>query len=338
MQEQTNEKVFTDAAATAAVTIEGKGGMDVTNVTNIISPEATEDVIIKRPSFSKEALISSEYYEKMTEEIDKMNFIEVSRVLRELITEIANLKQAKEMLNNIEVMGLDSKTNKAVQEANVMADLGVNAEVESFKASYEEDLLKLELLSEKAETRVRFFDNVEKTTAYLTDTMLDIINQKIETSHALNKAENAPILIYYRTMRDVFTNRNQTDYFVTKISSMKENIARMKREIKNGKVSSDFFKKYVTDILVTEFSIDQLRVFEKFVDELFKNDDAVQYFLYTLANIYTNTKNFKKTGEHKWVEVLIMNVLDIIVGSYDLEGGAEAYSTNLLKIKTALGY
>lgn len=311
-------------------------GVDITNVENLIIPEATEDVVVKNPTFSKDALISSEYYMTLSTEIEKMNFIEVSRVLKELLTEISNLKQSKDMIEQLQKADV-SLMNKEIQEANIMKDLGIQKDFASFMDSYEEDLVKLELLSEKAELRVRFFDGVEKTTTFLNQQMLDIIDQKMKSAADIGKANNAPIVIYYRTMKDVFTHRTETDYFVKKISTMTANIARMKREIKKSWYENDNIQKFVVNSLTVEFSSEQLKKFEEYITELFGSEgDTNILFLYVLATIYNNTKTFKKTGEHKWVEVMIMNIIDMSVDVYDLEGGKEYYNTNLLKIKSAL--
>ena len=56
----------------------------------------------------------------------------------------------------------------------------------------------------------------------------------------------------------------------------------------------------------------------------------MQYALYL---IYKNEKEFKVLGKHKYIENIIMNVLDICVGLYDLEGGKEYFNEKLCEIR-----
>jgi hypothetical protein len=72
---------------------------------------------------------------------------------------------------------------------------------------------------------------------------------------------------------------------------------------------------------------------EHYLTGLFESEDLAFYFQYVLSLIYEREMTHNKYGSHKWVEVLFMNIVDIIVGTYDLEGGKEEYEKKLLELK-----
>ena len=52
--------------------------------------------------------------------------------------------------------------------------------------------------------------------------------------------------------------------------------------------------------------------------------------------MHSKEKQFGKYGNHKWVEVIIMNVIDILSDKYDLESGKEHYNEELLRLREAI--
>jgi len=311
--------------------------MDIVEAENTITPNATEDVTVSSQVTPNNAIVTEEYYNETVEAIKKMNYIEASRALRDLLAEIANFKQAKEMISQIETFA-SSGIEKTIQEANALSQLGKDGDIESFNASYDDTIERLESLVKLAEDNVRQYDGLEKTTTVLTNMMLEIIQSRLVSIQEKGFASNSQQSIYYRTVQDVFMHRSNCEYFVKKITSERVSLQRLQRETKKDPASKAKTQKFITSTLITIFDAEQLARVETYINELFKNDEVVFYFLYMLASIYNNVKVHKKTGEHKWVEVLIMNILDIQVGIYDLEGGAEEYANQLLTIYFTLRY
>ena len=106
----------------------------------------------------------------------------------------------------------------------------------------------------------------------------------------------------------------------------------LKKEKKNGRDGKNLTKaimQNVQSVFCNVFKLEQMRVFELHLKKLLggrcKDVQLVSFlYQYLLYIIYVNEKDRKK-GNHKWVEALIMNVLDIESGNYDLPKDKDTY-------------
>jgi len=296
---------------------------------------------IDNPAISKfKDFISDDEVEQICQSISEMNIIEATKTVNDMKNQKQMFEYYKSFAKSIKDVEL-SEFGKSIDQANFEKLTGMKKDIDEFLASYDDIVSRIDKIIECAENRVKEFDDIDKTTSYMNDAMLSIIDKKLNLVEKRNIAKNHPISIYYRTLKDIFTNRTKVDYILNKIPHIKPNLERIKREVKDkqrGPANLENAKVFITNTLQNGFKYEQVTAFTEYILKLYGNRDAAFYTMYALATIYSNAVRFKKTGEHKWVEVLIMNVLDIITGSYDLDGGKEVVNDSLLKIKEAIGY
>ena len=195
---------------------------------------------------------------------------------------------------------------------------------------------------EKTDERIKSFDSIKKTTSYLTNSMLEIIDKNFERITQIDSEKTKHLKKYYSTTRHIFANRTSVDFLLERISARNIEVRRLKASLKNDKRGDVLkaTKNRAAGIFGNCFNTTQLEMVEGYLSNLFgyvfNYDDITFYFLYVLSLIYEREKTHGKYGNHKWVEVLFMNIIDIRTDMYDLDGGAEYYNEQLLKLKDAL--
>jgi hypothetical protein len=306
-----------------------------------ISDSSPEPVITKEPAaLELNNIITDEAYQTLSDAIGKMNIIEINKAVKELETEIKNIESAKDFADSIKNGSLGELSQK-IAEANLASMSSLNKELTDFLASYDVAHERMVALSKLANEKLHSFDDVKKTTSYMTNSMLALIDEKMKIVESKKVDRNAPISRYYRVIHEVFANRTSVEYVLGRIPHVEVNIKRLKQSLRNKKEFDNIRRStgdFITKTFRTSFSPEQLSAFVSYMTTLYDNSDAAYFAMYALTSIYSRASQYKLTGEHKWIDVLIMNVLDIITDDYDLEGGKEAYDIELLKIKDALGY
>lgn len=310
---------------------------DVNELTENIKEDSRNDN--EESSLIKEdiSIISDEYFEKTCLEIDEMNFIEVKKLCQELKQQKNELENAKNTAES--VLEMKKNINKdSIADQIELADSEVKSgidDIESFLNSYDDTIDKLSRLIEKTEENIHKFDEVPKTTSYLSNAMIQILNKNIEKLNNSDLSNLKHVKIYYNEVLKIFNNRNSVEYIENAIEEKKISLRRLRKDIKSNKNIINSIQKNVTITFCQVFNVNQMTEFEKYILNLFDDSDIAFYFQYALYIIYNHEKQHGKYGKHKWVEVLIMNVLDISVGNYDLDGGVEYFNNQLLKLKDA---
>ena len=200
---------------------------------------------------------------------------------------------------------------------------------------------KLNVLIEKSEERIHTFDDIEKTSSYLNDSMVQVIDKKL-AGYAVLSTEDAEkakrSIIYYTEIRKIFKDRCNVDFLLERIGTKKIEVRRLKASLKKDKSGNVLAatQKKVVGLLSGSFKVNQLAAAEKYLTELFGSEDESFFFQYVLALIYEREKTHGKYGKHKWVEVLFMNIIDICTNMYNLEGGEDFYREQLLRLRDEL--
>jgi hypothetical protein len=274
-----------------------------------------------------------------------MNFIEIKKVNKEFKFQKDSLEKAKASVDQImemrkltdEAAETDTNLADAIMEANAETEAGTS-NIEAFLNSYDDTMHKLEILIERSDERIREFDEVEKTTSYLTNSMLEIIKKNMERLDKDESDRMKHLKIYYKEVYNIFSNRTSIDFLLEKMDTKTIELRRLKTSLKKDK-NGDVLKatqKKVTGFFTSVFNVKQLESVEKYLIDLFESEELAFYFQYVLSLIYEREKTHNKYGRHKWVEVVFLNIGDIIVENYDLEGGKDFYDTQLLKLKDKL--
>ena len=305
--------------------------------------EETKESVVTTDDFTLENnnIITDEYFEKTCEEIKSYNFIEIKKVNAEFKFQKDSIEKAKESVEQIMELKKQTresaKTNKDLAEAIMEADAEISSgtnNIEAFLESYDDTVRKLDLLIEKSEERIREFDDIEKTSSYLNTSMIEIIDKNIKRLES-NPDTNKHLLKYYEETKKIFSNRNDITFIADNIASKQIQVRRLKTSLKKDP-RKDVLKatqKKVNSLFTRSFKTEQLAAVEHYLKGLFEDEDLAFYFQYVLSLIYERELAHNKYGSHKWVEVLFMNIVDIIVGTYDLEGGKEDYEAKLLVLR-----
>ena len=291
--------------------------------------------------------------------IDSMNFVEVSRykldlehtkeefesakaLAESLIESRKQMEEAQEALegNDGAKASMDKYSNdlnSRIEEANAEVETGIS-DMKKYLENYPETMRRLNQIIEHAEEKIKEFDEVQKTTSYMTNCMVDILKKKLGELENLNVGNPKTLKIYYKETIRIFENRTDISYLLEKIPDTKIQVRRLKQALKKDRTESTLknTQKHVCEVLGSTFNPKQMLSFEEYLINLFNNDTDAFYFQYILYLIYKKEKETGKYGKHKWVEILIMNVCDIQVGLYDLPGGKEEYDKKLIALRDAM--
>ena len=316
-----------------------------TNMNNEIGVNTTNEQSFE---LTDNSVITDEYFEKVCNDMETMNFVEIVKMQKELTSEKEELKSAKTTVENIISMkktisesseyGGEDLTS-AIDEANAEFETGIS-DMQKFLDNFDDTMDKMDKLIAKADENIHKFDDVKKTTSFLTNAMVQIVDKNIAKMESTNNITKN-IRIYYKELKNIFSNRTSIDFVLSKIPDKKSYVRRLKNEMRKetGDQYVKSIQKNVTAVFCSVFSINQMQMFENYLKELFDIDgdtETVFYFQYVLYLIYNAERTTGKYGKHKWIEVLIMNVLDIVDGNYDLEGGKEYFDEQLLKLREAV--
>lgn len=324
--------------------VEETKGIDLSNIEENIDNASNEEEQLEISSEQKhtDAVITEEMYNDSIEKIQTLNFIEVSKYIRQISAEIESHKITKENAEGILKLQESLKESNELSTAIELADaetVFINDDVNKFLENYDDTVAKLNKIREAAEEKLHTYDDVKKTTSFITGEMLAIIDKNIERINSTvteeNESKTKRLLQYYTNIKNAYANRNDISWVIDKVDSQQIVMRRLKNSMKKDKTNATLSstQKNVTKAFCKVFNVNQLIEFEKYLRKLFNNDDAAFYTQYLLYLLYTSEKKYGKYGNHKHVEMLIMNVLEIISDNYDLEGGKEQIDSQLLKLR-----
>ena len=309
--------------------------------------EETQQTLTDQEDFVLEddATITDEYFEKTMLELEEMNFVEIKKVNKEFLFQKDSVEKAKVSVDQI--MELKRLTDEAAQTDNNLANAIMNADMEvstgveditKFLDSYDDTIDKLNKLIEKSEELIHKFDNVEKTTKFLTENMIQIIDKNLARVKDNDSNMTKHVRIYYTEIRNIFSNRDSVEFLLERIGTKKIEVRRLKASLKKDKSKNVLTatQKKVVGLFTGVFNANHMAVVEKYLTDLFGSEEQAFYFQYVLSLIYERERTHGKYGKHKWVEVLIMNIMDIAAENYDLDSGKEYYDEQLLKLRDEL--
>lgn len=278
--------------------------------------------------------ISNEYFEIVCEQISNMNFIEARKMLKELKDTKQQLEDAKstadaiysaydEMQNAVEASEASELSDSdKINVANVEVNNDIS-DLKKFIANFDDTMSKIDQLVEKADQKVHEFDHIEKTTSYLTQCALELIDRNQKNLHE-DMVDYKRLSIYYKELRSIFEHRTDINFILEKIPSTRILLRRAIQSLKKNKNFAKNFKKTILKTFGRVFTVKDMNTFENYLLERYDSPDTF-YMIYTLYLIYTQEIRFNKYGKHKWIEIFIMNTIDLSKGTFDLEEGKDAY-------------
>ncbi len=251
-----------------------------------------------------------------------LNFIELSRLQSNVEKELENLVGAMNLLKSLESMKNIDEVNRKVAAENILHEKEFKEDSAHFKEYYPGNLKKLTDIKEAIKKELEKFDGIVKGTKFLTDQMVDTLIKNINKLSSIEN-KNSRVLKIVNITLAAYQNRTDLSY-IEKKAHLEYIISGIKKDLKNHK---DKCSKNARKEFLLIFTQDQIDIFEKYMTEIFMgNEDATNAFVYHMAKIIKSEKN---TGYYNYIKVLVMNILDITAGTYDLDGGKEEFDKKL---------
>lgn len=297
-------------------------------------------------------LITDEMIDEEAERISNLNFLALAQYKRELKKQIDDMDTTKymiEMLEKIEAgtEGGSKELNfgQSIALNNIMndIDLASREEMQEFKDNYDHNMEMLNKTMQLVEEREKEVKNIKMTSSYMNQCMLEVLDDKTKVLYKQSGKHLKKLKHYYKNIREIYEHRDSMDFIRDQVNSNIHYVQRvvndLKKEKKNGGDGKNLTKSLqqnVTNAFCKVFKIEQMISFEKYLKDLLNNTDLDTertsfLFNYLLYIIYINEKK-KYKGYHKWVEALIMNVLDLLSRNYDLAKGKHDFDNELLDI------
>lgn len=313
---------------------------------------SVDEMVAKRYQKKKEKasayVITEEMMEEEKERISKLNVLAVAQYRKSINKKIDDMYTTKQMIEMLESLqekaaSEDANFGREVAIENIMHDLDLveKEEIEEFKENFDQNLSRLNTTLDYVAERELELQDVKKTSTYMNQCMLEILDEKTKVLNAQTDKKYKKIQHYYKNIREVYVNRDSLDFIKNQVSATIPYIQRVANELrkaaKNGGSSKSYttsLQKNVSKVFCKVFKIEQMIVFEKHIRNIFEGEFAnvelasflFQYFIYI---VYKNEIDRKK-GYHKWIEAFVMNIIDMETDNYDLPKDKEAFDKEIL--------
>lgn len=329
---------------------------DLVDTIDDAKPEIEGDEPTPEPKREKAKayLITEELVEKEFERIDQLNFLALAQYKKETKQQITDLEDTKTMIETLQKLtksGNFEGLGHSIMVENLKSeiDLATQEEMDEFLANYDQNIMSLNRTIDYITEREEAVKDIPKTSSYMNQCMLEVLDQKTAPFQDDRSKRTKPIRIFYKNICEVYQHRDSMDFLK---SQVKPNIAYvrrilndLKKQEKNGKSGKNLTKAIMQNVQNTfcnVFRLEQMQVFEHHLKGMIggktKDPQLISFlFQYLLYIIYINEKGRKK-GNHKWVEALIMNILDIESGNYDLPKAAEDLEREISEMIAGMVY
>jgi hypothetical protein len=282
-----------------------------------VTPEV-EKVQIENVDIRKEYELKGT--EDIIEGIPTLNYLKLTNLKHDMQKQLEMLESSKKLIDSLESMSTVDELGKKVAIANILGDKEYREDTKIFTDTFEDNRNKILSVLDAIDLEMKKYDDIQKGTKFYTDLYIDNLKEVIEK--LTNSPKSVESFIY---ALDAFTNRTSVEFIknYTKsyaVCDIKMNI--IKNRDKCIRLYLEAFSKLFTNY--------QIGIFEKYISEKFENDDRViKTFLTDLGKIINKEK---QTGKYNYVKVLVMNVVDIVNDTYDLDGGKEYFDNKILEL------
>lgn len=268
----------------------------------------------------------SEYLTKL----ESLSFLEAVSYKKKIDSEIARWKSCKSMLKAISDLKLDDTTNRELMKINAMEDYKFTQSIDDFETHYEENLDKLNQISNKLVEMVNAHKHEMDSTKFLTDEMIHLMKGKIaklditDINYEYNRSR-------MQTVVDAFENRCDLSYLQRKfeiyLQTNKKDIKRSFKEdipyLNNGRHT-----KVIND-LIRFFNEDITHALYVNLNDAFDDIYATYLMMGFIAKIM-NTE--KKTSQDVWAKVFALNLSDIENDIFDIDTDTEFVYVNEIRM------
>lgn len=343
-------------------------GLDTGSVEELVNqleeekPKNTEEITdeVSEDQKLKNVIITEEMQQQELERLQTLNFIELNSYKRQVRQQIIDMEDTKKSMNSLRKLQQSMKQmNDTIPKKNPFAeqletsnlddaiDLTVK-EMNVFEEHYDENMEKLKDLEEAIDQRFHDFEDIQKTSSYMSNCMLDIITKKLDSLKDIpvKNKQWKKLKIYYHNVKVIYEHRESLSFLEESIpeylSYIKRIVSDIKKEKKNGKQKSSIIPGIQGQVQKTFFQVfnhNQMKAVENYLKDVLDNENTdgwnswiFQYYMYIF---YLNQKE-KEKGYHKYVEAFIMNIIDIVTDNYDLPGGKEELDAQIISISKSI--
>lgn len=301
-------------------------------------PEPTDKQEIKEEGSEVETVsneIASSIVElaKSFDDIDLsgMNYVQLSALKNTATNDKGYLDHMKQMADSMKAYYtsssemstvVDSIIENAPEEHKKLSLM--MKDLDGFYAEYDENIGKLENAISRIDKEMEErYGSVEKTTSFITEQMIEAYEQRVTllTTRKLKDGEVVP------------RNEDEIDYqkvksTIIQITAMKErktlpwlankanNDGSIIRIIKEFRKDFDGNSLYIGKYLGRVFSAEEIQRAALYLDATFMNPFVTKLMLYQMAKI---VRFGEEDGTAMYAKLFILNILDMMTGSYDLD-------------------
>lgn len=329
---------------------------DLVDAIDDAKPEIEGDEPTPEPKRKKAKayLITDEMVEEEFDRIDRLNFLALAQYKKETKQQITDLEDTKTMIETLQKLmqkGDFEGLGQSIMAENLKSeiDLATQEEMDEFLANFDQNLANLNRTIDYITEREEIAKDIPKTSTYMNQCMLEVLDQKTASFRDDTSKRTKPIRIFYRNICEVYQHRDSMEFLKSQVKPNITYVRRilndLKKQEKNGK-SGDVLTKAimqnVQNTFCSVFKLEQMQVFEHHLKGMIggraENPQLISFlFQYLLYIIYINEKSRKK-GRHKWVEAMIMNILDIESGNYDLPKPSEDLEQEIFEMISGMVY
>jgi len=264
--------------------------------------------------------------DEMLNSVSSLNYIEAARIKQKVLKEYENFKMAKNLLDAINGMDKIDPLNKKIASENVLESTEYKEDAQKFLAEYENNIKRFDSIISALDSRMKTFDLIPKTSKFLDDQMIDSLNKRIKEFTDKGVIPNSAIMLNLQIIKHIYEHRDDLSFIQGK-SNIEYMITKYRKLLKNH--YDDEMKKVKNEFLRI-FNAKQMDTFEKKILELANNQENTANLF--MLHLYKIIIAEKADGKYNWVKVLIMNVIDIEAGIYDLDTPKEEYYSKLSDI------
>lgn len=317
-------------------------------------PSADSNPIEVLEEATRELMISDEEMKVLIDAIPTLNFIELHSMMRDISQTRIQLEDAKTMTDSfLDVMNTrptkkDDTLASKIQDADLeeqgkqilhtigedaMDADGLEGTAEVLKKYYDEfdrTMEKVTTITELIESTLHEkYDNVKKTTSFLTTCTVEMLEKKI--AELPERFADGKLANDLRKLKEIFETRTSIEWLSEELANANQSIRRLYYDLK--KDATGIKRNSVIRSVCKEFgkyhSPTQMQECEKLLKSVL-GDEVSFYLIYALYSAHMRQMNRHRI-EYKYIEMFIINCSDIQMGLFDLEDGVDGYKG---KIKT----
>lgn len=266
--------------------------------------------------------------------LEDLSFLEAVSYKKKVDVEIARWKSCQSMLKAISEMKLDDTVNREVMKINAMEDFKFMESIDDFERHYDENLNKLNQISNKLISLINAHKHEMDSTRFLTNEMIHLMQGKLDKldPNGINYEYNK---VRMETIIDAFKNRRDLDFLKYKLEMyLKTSKANIKREFRDSAViiNSNRRTKVIND-LIRFFNEDIVYAVYERLMYAFNDDVYATYLMMCLLARIMNTE--KKTSKDVWGKVFVLNLSDIYNNIFDIDILSDGEDSYMMKVEKA---